>query len=651
MIQPERIDTPTSSHLTNFDPSRIKDTFPYYSLLKDHPLKPLESQRNNLLFRLAIRDECSKSEKWRKAVWQACRDDYLFFLAVFCFLYEPRGDTKIERKIPFIPWPHQEDVYCTMVQCWNKEDLIWDKGRGEGATWGAGMKLLHSWLFDEMWSGAIVSANKKLADTKGDIAGSFMPKLDWQIGNLPDWMVPRYRRVSGREDSNLQNLDRENSVTAWPATENVGTSGRFSTWVWDEMAKFPKGTDTAALASTEPTTKCRMMISTYAGTNNEYYKLMRNPGNIKVVTLRWQDNPSRNRQIFRLRNGTPWELNPEDRLDKDFKDKWPSIKEKLYLRGFDFHEDHDLSPWYIERCLRGMSPKLMAQEYDRNPELTEDKYFSIQLRDTMVRTTVRQNYVRGQLVYEEGEFKPRFEFSSTGPLLLWVPVVNDKPVFSGKYGVGCDISHGLGGDRSSNSASVGFDLQTGEQVLEFATTTMSPEAFARWNIALCTLLGGAVLNWEALGGVGSQFSKVVLEDGYGNIYTEKQLGKIKRKRTDKVGWTQSDKRVAFGRMKDAIIENRCKIRSQAIVSEMSAYIFNDTGNLVHAEEEKSEDRFSRGKGHGDRVVAASMAWVLVDEKVVSVQNPTLVSPKIPGTLAYRMLGWGGTNTDPERWHE
>jgi hypothetical protein len=234
------------------------DLFPFFHRV------PLEIGAN-LAYRKELLRRCSVDIDFRSQVDEMCRRDTLFWIASLCSLFEPRPRPKV---IPFVPWPHQVPAFTVMEENWGTSDVLWDKSRGEGATWMCLLRMLKSWKYEPLFAGGLASRNEDAVDRKDDM-DSLLPKIDWELSVLPNWWVPKFRRVYGDEHI-LVNRENRATISGYSAVEDLGTGGRKTVWMWDELAKFPVGRDQAALDSTEPTTECRMMISTYKGTNNRH---------------------------------------------------------------------------------------------------------------------------------------------------------------------------------------------------------------------------------------------------------------------------------------------------------------------------------------------------------------------------------------------
>ena len=86
----------------------------------------------------------------RRSLWTACKQDILFFINAFCWLYEPRtsrlrGTTS--NVIPFITYGYQDDAFLEMHEALGYRDVGVEKSRDLGATWMFLTLCFHGWLF------------------------------------------------------------------------------------------------------------------------------------------------------------------------------------------------------------------------------------------------------------------------------------------------------------------------------------------------------------------------------------------------------------------------------------------------------------------------------------------------------------------------
>ena len=154
----------------------------------DYPKDPAE----NLVWRAACFDRALEDIGFRNALIDACFEDVLFFMAAVCWSFEPRAQVKIR---PFVPWKHQESVFVAMDKAIDDSertetaiDVILDKSRAQGGTFGYLWIHLRRWLRDPMFSAGYVTRNEALMDSRTD-ADTLFWKLDWAIERLPFWMV------------------------------------------------------------------------------------------------------------------------------------------------------------------------------------------------------------------------------------------------------------------------------------------------------------------------------------------------------------------------------------------------------------------------------------------------------------------------------
>ena len=591
---------------------------------------------DNLRKRLEMRQRAVTDGGYRRELLHLCEVDTLFFFSAFCWLFEPRPTPKV---LPFFPWPHQIPAIITMDENWGSSDVLWDKSRGEGATWMVLTRMLKDWLFVPLFAGGLASRNIQSVDRKDD-PDCLMWKLDWQLGNLPKWMQPRARRVFGDEHL-LVNQENRAPLAEYAATEDLGTGGRKSVWLWDEMSKFPVGKDTDALNSTEPTTNCRMMVSTHKGTRCEYYRIIRRESDTPKIILDWVDNPTRNKGLFRLAKGLPVGVDSDvyGPVPADLLEDWEKISQDLWDRGYEWNEEKLLSQWYIERCLRdGMTPHGMAQEYDRNPEGTEHQFFS----DARVRKIKSQSEYTpfGRYALEvDADFQGRLIDNPKGPLRLWCeldyrgrPAINNPVVF------GCDISQGTAGDMSSNSVCAIIDKVTGEQIGEYVTKEEDPGEFGETVMALGNLFEKherrPFLNWEHDGAVGKRFWKKINEIHYAHIfmrYKEDRRGKQKSRQPGTL--SQTSKENTLSELRTAYYKGDFVLRSSEGHEELLRFIYDESGNVIHSDEKTTEDLTARGKSHGDRPIAYAVAWLAVQDRPNKQKKQEKVAPK--GSVAYR----------------
>lgn len=581
----------------------------------------------NLSYRLELRRRCAKDPKVRKAVVSACRDDILYFFNSLCFLYEPRPmfvevggvRKKLPMVIPFITWPHQDKAIREICEHLGELDCGVEKSRGEGMSWIAVLIAIHHWLFIDNSKIGFVSRTERAADDPED-PDSLLWKAVWELGKLPEWMAGKKdvhwkRNVANHTLVNLRNGSR---INAGAATGDVFRGGRLTWALMDEFAFFKKGEDADALNSSHGATNSRLFVSTVNGTNNEYYRIMHEPSNMVKVVIDWTKNVSRNRGLYQFRKGLPVAVDPENNpLPPEYdppSEEVLSLFARLRRKGFKLEgqrgEDPPYrSPWYDRECDRaGMTPQRIAQELDRDYSGSEYLVFGNEFNGHVQKQVSEPIHVGKFDLLEdtsEGELQYNVMFDTVfdGSVKLWMPLdVRGRPPRS-MYALGADVSTGLGGSYTSNSTLIGMDLITREQVLAFASNTIEPSDFADLATGIARWLWGAYLGWEH-NGPGAAFTKRMLKTGYGHVYRRKSQSKSSKRETKEMGWWTDErtKPAMFSEISRAVQKGDAVVRDEALAREFKQYVYLN-GKIEHSASLTTEDSSSRGKAHGDRVIA------------------------------------------------
>lgn len=163
--------------------------------------------------------------RFRSALWQACMEDVLFWMGFAMWSFEPRAKVKVR---PFIPWSHQEPVFVALDETVDRAereeisiDVILDKARAQGGTFGYLWVDLRRCLRDPMFSAGYVTRNEDLVDSKTD-SNTVLWKIAWAIERLPFWMVPagydpnRHRSLTQHTFINPANGAALGGLRRWP---------------------------------------------------------------------------------------------------------------------------------------------------------------------------------------------------------------------------------------------------------------------------------------------------------------------------------------------------------------------------------------------------------------------------------------------------
>lgn len=608
---------------------------PYYDLVPRDPVKNLE-------WRIACRERALTDIPFRDALWQACMDDVLFFMGFACWSFEPRAKVKVR---PFIPWCHQEPVFVAMDEAVDRAereevtvDVILDKSRAQGGTFGYLWVDLRRWLRDRMFSAGYVTRNEDLVDSKTD-SNTVLWKVAWAIERLPVWMQPagwdpqKHRNLSQHTFINPEN---GSLLTGYAAGQDVAAGGRATVFTVDEAGArdfVAGGKDEAVQESLHDVSNCIRLVSARYVDAGVFHEACENPDTVKNgvhLVLDWKDNPIHGKHSYVVKNGKAEARKPEDQPAVDAYHKQnPDLKHRLERKGFKF-EGVVRSPWYDMRCLRPTAtPRLIASQLDRDPRGAVGKAFPSDLLDRMKRDHCQKPVWQGQPVFDSETLKlTGLLKKDDGPLKLWFrPGIDNSPPL-GPFTIGCDIAVGSDGAYSSNSVASIIDDRTGEQVGEYTIKGMAMTQFAKVAVGLSRWLRNALLGWEDAG-VTSTFAKEIMEViCYGNVYYRDVPEIGSRRKSRKAGWGNSrteDKAYLFEQMALAMETGRYIPRSAEMIVECGEYEWED-GKIIHA---PTKNRGAVDKNHGDRCIASGVSWLVysgdrstsaVDSETESTQN-------------------------------
>ena len=591
----------------------------FYSQVPKTLVENLEYRRDLLAW--------ADTPKKQRTLWTACNRDILYFVNAFCWLYEPRASKLRGTKskiIPFMTYEYQDEAFTKMNESLGVADVGIEKSRDLGATWMFLTLYFYHWVFNPFSSFGLMSRNQDLVDKPGK-KDTLMWKLDFLLsgeggkGGLPPWMRPKNVY---RTNLLMENRDNGSTFEGSATTGDAFRGGRKTSIGMDEFASFGKGDDYEAQAATQHATDSRFFVSTPKGASGAYYDVMHEPSSMVKIILDWRSHPDRKLGLYQGKDGDL------EILDKDYK----------YPEDYKHVLDGKIrSPYYDAECARpGATPQSIAQELDRDYGGSEYQLFGPEMYEAAATRTMMP-FKQGIFGYDVETLDPRFAATDDGPLNLWCHLPDDLPIRDQTYVVGCDISAGLGGSHTSNSAIVVLGATTYEQVAEYATNTVKPDDFADLAVAMCKWFGGAYLIWEINGPPGSGFTRRVLNQHYDNIFYREVEQRNFKKKTKNPGWFSSEKTkpAVLTEMSHAVKSGKLVLRSEKLLEECRQYVYKE-GRIVHSRSVKTQDDSSKGQAHGDRVIAAALAWHAVKDRPPEIKAEEF-SQEIPhGSMAWRM---------------
>jgi hypothetical protein len=625
-------------------------------------LIPPDQPVANIRFRQEVRQWALEDSRNREWLIDACRNDFLFWLKTFAWIFEPRPEPGRNPVLPFIPWISQLHAIETIRKNLGYNDVAIEKSRGEGCTWICISIFTYEWLLSEQRQAfGMVSKDELTADNPID-PDSLGAKVDFLLKEMPLWMTGVKGKDYERNISRHTWINHRNgsTIVALATTGDMVSGGRKTAMLMDEFAKFRRGDDEDALSATEPVTNCRLLVSTYKGTDGAYYRVMKEPSTTVKIRMPWMANPTRNVDMFVIDSKEKRLLSPETKkviLTGEYTDQFFSqFKKMLDGRGFDVANSTKLwSPWYVSRCLRArMTPMKIAQEYDLSPEASTVKFFPYEMIERLIKE-VRRPTVYGELEYsDELRFK-RFTKIHGGKFRLWFPLdsVSDRPP-AANYIIAADIASGNGTCWTSNSVLSVLDRAKGTKVAEFASHTTGPEALAELAIAACRWFanpdgGPAYLIWEG-NGWGGGFRGLVTSSEFRNFHWRTPRDSIKKKATKVPGWwsTADSKRDLLTKYRWALGEGFFDNPSEEALRECLAYedVAGNKVEYIAPGGRDQDDPSNLGANHGDRVIADALAnyameelggGAAVGERKIQQRRSAIDPPT--GSFGFRRRAW------------
>lgn len=617
----------------------------------------------NLNYRIEVRERCVKEKMFRKAMRKACSEDVLFFFSTFCWLFEPRprfdeNGSRLPKMIPFIPWEHQVPAVREIVKNLGSNDIGVFKSRGEGLSWIGVLLAVWEWTFHDMTKIGLVSNTEKKADDPGNL-DSLGAKIDWELTKLPTWMVGEKGKDFTRNLADHAWVNHRNyaQINAFAATADAGRAGRYTWFLGDELAFWDAGKDRKFMESIRESTECRFAISTPNGSDGAFYDMIHVPSNVAKIRIHWSQNPYKNRGLYKMIDGVPKAVDPDSNpLPAEYNPPSQDVLNMFgRLRTKGFRLDKNLrSPWYDKQCDRGdATPQSIAQELDLDFAGSMYRVFTPEFTEK-AKDTTRLPLLEGELDWHPETLDTDFTGRDGGQCKLWVQLdaMGSPPI--GSYVVAADIGSGLGGSHTSNSVCEVINRVTCEQVMEFASNTIEPSEFGELCVAVAKWFYDAYLGWEA--NFGGGFTNRVKSLGYFNIYRREVLWRQGKKKSKEIGWWTDDrsKDLLFSTFHRKVKAGEVIVRSDALLRECGEYVrMGPQSKIEHVKSVSTKDESSRGKAHGDRVIAFGLAVQLMEDR--PVLDRAVVEekkgPPPPDTLAWRVQEWEREDRPSDGWDD
>jgi hypothetical protein len=572
----------------------------------------------NLAYRREIYRRCAVDPEFREVVREVCREEALYFVAVFGWIEETRlvaewqqvdrfGDRKV---LPFIPRGYQARAMQEMLSSLGRRDILIPKSRETGVSWMCVALAAWDWHFHGADIG-VVSRDEGSVDSPG--TGSLFAKIDFYVRHLPRWMRclegPDYSR--NLTHHTFVNHRSGGSIHGVASGANIFRGDRKKWVLMDEAHFFPKESDYLARDSLVGVTRSRVMVSTLnreRGASGAFFEAWQDAdANSCVIELDWSEDADKRVGLYRTDKGRL------KLIDKEF---WKPFSlgggryRHPYREGeYSFQRDDRLRSLYYdyEGARAGVNRQTLAAELDRDVTgATAQLCDGNVLKEAMTRC--EEPCQEGALLpgEEPGEWEPAWSFGQD--LQLWIELdVDGKPPVD-DYVMGADISAGTGGSYSSYSALAIFSRSTGQQVLQWRSNKVNQLVFAGLAKFVGMWFHEAYFVPEINGPLGTQFINELMKLGYPRVYRQKRGKKTYQEDSESPGYWNSDSGVELLTTLEAGIKSqKAVVKSRLCLKEMGNYFYRN-GKLVQAKAQSDEDEGARGQAHGDMAIATGAAW-------------------------------------------
>ena len=573
----------------------------------------------NASFRKKLIERAIGDPDFQKEVWIRCARDPLFYVDTFLFTYAPKGFPDAPNR-PFVLYPYQETAFLKMAEALGRHPMLVEKSRDMGATWLVLALYLWRWHFYSGQSFLLGSRKQELVDKSGDPKSLFW-KLDYMIGRLPPFLRPFNERTA----LHYLNVENGSVIDGESTNDDFARGDRRTSIMLDEFPAVENGY--RILEAVGDATDSPIFAGTSQGASGAYYDIllkMREANPERIIRFHWTDHPLKRRGLYTSRKGKL------EILDAGF----------VYPEGYKFILDDKVrSVAYDEREKRAANQQEMAQEWDIDYMLSGWQFFDPKNLESLKVECVRKPLVCGDIVGNPDWRRPEFYEADKAPLKLWFhPVGGKVPEGWNDCVIACDVSTGKGGEMTSNSVAVVARKTTGEQIAEFATNTMSPSDFCKYVLAMCKWFNDAYLIWEE-NGPGGEFTKQIKETDYRTVYYRNDSEtKFGARKTRAPGWwsNKDTKRILLSDFGKAIIARRFIPRSDDIVTEAAQYVHLPNGVIEHSRSKVTPDPTASGENHGDRIIAAALAWHAIAERAIVKDEIKDLEPP-PNSFGWRRL--------------
>ena len=218
------------------------------------------------------------------------------FISTWGMTFDPRNlERDLPAVVPFVLFPRQIETIEWIHDRWRKQErALIEKTRDFGLSWLSIAYGCTMWLFWDDYTAGYGSRKVDLVDRLGD------PKSIFEKGRqflrfIPQEFLPAgYKEKEHANFLKITNPENGSTLTG-EGGYDIGRGARTSIYFVDEAAFLER--QEAADAALSQTTNCQVDISTPNGNGNSFYR-KRFSGKVKVLTLRWTDDPRKDKAWY-----------------------------------------------------------------------------------------------------------------------------------------------------------------------------------------------------------------------------------------------------------------------------------------------------------------------------------------------------------------
>jgi hypothetical protein len=539
-----------------------------------------------------------------------------------------------------------------------RRDGVCTKSRELGASWA--FVIAFDWRARFLSNQHFLILSRDENSVDDGTPDSIFGKLKYLTDHVPNWLVtpPTQRALKWKYP------DTSSWLVGRASTGSAGVGGRATAILFDEYSRFGGGKKAAAndvLRATADVSRCRLFNSTHTEADTAFDRLTQRE-DVSQFTLHWSHHPDKGRGLYKV-NAETQEVTI---LDKEYRET-VELEEGKFFR---FPEDYPFvtdgrpfggpfpglrSPWYDAECLRRNDSRAVSMDLDIDVKGATKQFFDSQQLQRLIQLDCREPMWEGDVVIDHAEGTlTDLGRNEGGPLRLWCTLdVQNRPP-KDRYVFGIDISWGTGGTPSCLEI---FSATTGQQVGEYASPYIKPEAFGALTVALARHFksdegGGAYLIWET-SGPGSDFRKKVIDLGYGWIYFRVDEKKVPPERSANPGWYSSPQTKAFllSQFSGALNQGKCQVRSEIMLEDCKSFKHDGRGGVEHPREKNTDDPSGAREAHADRGIAGALAWKGCQEIGYKPEKKAVARVPDVTSLAGRIaLAETGVSMMREVWH-